>query len=267
MNFLSNKKSIKKKFVLLGKSFTLIELLVVIVIISILAAILLPALNSALEHGKSTKCLSNLKQLASSYSFYLQDYNERNVTKLEDSWKYDPQRTLAVLGYVTGTGIINRTASNQLQKEANGTYKCPGAKPLPLADRNWNGFQYAMNSYMIRKLWGTWSSNTTSGKITWEKAPTAARQVSSIGLFGDSTYESSSTTEGDSRIQFQKDYLQPTKYQNFRHGSGHLWNVVYLDGHANSRNVKAEIENFNKATSNVIYYNPEYFDLNGLKSN
>ena len=56
------------------KSFTLIELLVVIAIIAILAAILLPALQSARERAQSTRCISNLKQCGVSAQNYLDDH-------------------------------------------------------------------------------------------------------------------------------------------------------------------------------------------------
>ena len=55
--------------------FTLIELLVVVAVIGILASLIMPAVLSAMSSGQSTRCKSNLRQIAAALMDYTRDYN------------------------------------------------------------------------------------------------------------------------------------------------------------------------------------------------
>src|SRR5262245_33914645 len=80
--------------------FTLIELLAVIAIITILAALLLPALSRGKDRAYVTQCLSNLRQVGIGIKMYADD--NRSTFPLRDSWQLNT--TMPFENYGLGMG-------------------------------------------------------------------------------------------------------------------------------------------------------------------
>jgi prepilin-type N-terminal cleavage/methylation domain-containing protein len=86
-------------------AFTLIELLVVIAIIAILAAIAVPAYSGMMAGSKSSKCLSNLRQIGVAMIGYTAENNGMFPETSNESWAkylgaYLPTRKGADVGNV-----------------------------------------------------------------------------------------------------------------------------------------------------------------------
>lgn len=69
----------------LHSGFTLIELLVVISIISLLIALLMPALKAARDQTRQTLCLSNMRQYGLTAALYDMDFRELPMTQGESN--------------------------------------------------------------------------------------------------------------------------------------------------------------------------------------
>lgn len=65
-------------------AFTLVELLVVLATLEILAVLLLPALaGTQPARSKAFQCLNNMRQLATAFTLYAEDYQDRMVMNLD----------------------------------------------------------------------------------------------------------------------------------------------------------------------------------------
>jgi prepilin-type N-terminal cleavage/methylation domain-containing protein/prepilin-type processing-associated H-X9-DG protein len=119
------------------RGFTLIELLVVIAIISVLAALLFPAVGAMSERSKKTRCLSNVRQIATGA-----------VGLLGESKDILPRRTLPENSGEAAEQLL------PFVRNLVAVFDCPSNKGLErnptMALPNYAGSytEYAMNPYL-----------------------------------------------------------------------------------------------------------------------
>jgi len=147
--------------------FSLIELLVVIAIISILMAILLPALRKAKDMAYRISCQNQERRLGLTVQLYTSDNNG-----------YLP---CGASGFGPFGAIISGWDGRLLPYlQANGTwptqpyFHCPasqGCIAIPNTPNNWLG--YTMNSFIADSYTTAYSGHRPDANITWIEHPTA----------------------------------------------------------------------------------------------
>ena len=139
--------------------FTLIELLVVIAIIAILAAILLPALNSARERGRSAACINNLGQVVKAATLYADDndgYFVHGRTYAE--WIPTSNGHCILSNYIGGPSYQELLAMNNTNRVKNlpESFYCPSRDLSVLSSKTLHAYAlpYKYSGFPVFRLFG-----------------------------------------------------------------------------------------------------------------
>jgi prepilin-type N-terminal cleavage/methylation domain-containing protein/prepilin-type processing-associated H-X9-DG protein len=219
--------------------FTLIELLVVISIISLLIALLLPALEQARQAARNVSCKSNLRQIGMGFRSYAADYDMLPYTYNEDNkrWSHWKGKLLSnnsdrYLGISPKGGSFNGSAPEDVNLD--NPLLCPAVERQkwpwynsPITEGN--NSQYTMNGFAVYRL----KSNGNPSRQSKAPGFPVAERFSDVKTPSDTWLLWDGAWFGDHGAQDVHDdqwYIHRNQFGHKRHGGN--MNTLHFDGHA-----------------------------------
>jgi len=214
-------------FSLFWRGFSLIELMIVVAIISILASLLLPALQIAREKAKTISCLNNLKQMSIATTLYTSAFDGFYTPAYSNSGKMHYAWDITVVGLVKDKNFQAGTLwfASHVNSDKSEIHQCPSFSGGDMwAGEGFTGYNY--NTSYIGNDFGE-----SPAKVSQVKSP------SETVIFGEGAWAGGKNANKFMRAPFG-DHAggdpgfngRSAGTQDFRHIG--LSNVSFCDGHA-----------------------------------